>query len=391
MKELHFDFRDLFRAPRIALSLQRIWINGLGLLVAYLFYLIISYLSLAISGYNLSDIWFQYGLLPCAFSKDLPWYGSVVNYLGILITIAIIFMTNIAVSRVVYMTLRDELFYTWSQGFKFAIHKWVSILGAYLTLIFMIAFMIVAAIVIGFIGRIPFVGEIGTALFTVPFIFGAILLLFTIIVFGAGIFFIPAIIAVSDEDALGGVFQSFSITFNQWWRLIIYGAIVAILEIAAFVILAGVIKISFLTFTTIFSWGMGDKILEFSHYSLHLFDQSVPAMFGWMHALPAHLGDWIYLTDHHLPLGSISAGNTIAAYIMTIFLLFISGAVLAYGEATGNAGLVLTYIIIFKKHEGESLLEREDEELKEDEAEEENSVKQENEQNSSDPAEEIKE
>ena len=124
---------------------------------------------------------------------------------------------------------------------------------------------------------------------------------------------------------------------------------------------------------------MGDKILVFSNYSLHLFDQSVPAIFGWMHALPAHLGDWIYLTDHHLPLGSISAGNTIAAYIMTIFLFLTAGSVLAYGEATGNAGLVLTYIILFKKHEGENLLEREDEELKEDEGEEENTVKPENE------------
>ena len=121
--------------------------------------------------------------------------------------------------------MRNELFYTWSQAYKFALKKWISILGTYLTFILMIAFFVIAALVMGLIGRIPFVGELGTTILTLPYILTALLLFFISLVFGVALFIAPAVIATSDEDALGGVFQSFSITFNQPWRLLVYGAI----------------------------------------------------------------------------------------------------------------------------------------------------------------------
>jgi hypothetical protein len=53
-----------------------------------------------------------------------------------------------------------------------------------------------------------------------------------------------------------------------------------------------------------------------------------------------------------------------------IFLLFFGGIVVAYGEAIWNAGLTMTYIILYKNQEKENLLEREDEELQEEEEDE---------------------
>ena len=35
MKALQYNYRDLFRAPRLAFGIQRIWINGLGFLLGY--------------------------------------------------------------------------------------------------------------------------------------------------------------------------------------------------------------------------------------------------------------------------------------------------------------------------------------------------------------------
>jgi hypothetical protein len=370
MKALQFNYRDLFRAPRLAFGLQRIWINGLGLLGGYLIYLIITYFSGIIGGYNCTYIWSRFGLLPCSFALEVPWYSTLVYVIGLALFLLVVAMTNTAVSRAVYMSLRDELFYTWTQAYKFALKKWISILGAMIIFIFIIAFFVIAALVMGFIGKIPFIGELGTALLTVPYIFASLLLLFIIVAFIVALFFVPAIIATSDEDALGGVFQSFSITYNQLWRIILYYLLLLLIYFLGVFIFALVLKTAYKIFISLFTLSMGDKILALQDQALYVVDRSLPVLYGWLHSLPFNLGEMVYLTSQH-PMGSAEAGTMIlSGYILGIFLLFFGGIVVAYGEALWNSGLTLTYIILYQKQEKENLLEREDEELKEEEDEE---------------------
>ncbi|MEJ2049053.1 MAG: hypothetical protein P8Y60_04280 [Calditrichota bacterium] len=370
MKGMHFNFKDLFRAPRLGFSLQRIWINSLGLLAGYLAYLIITYISFFASGYSFLEVWYTFGLLPCAFAMPVPWYGTVIYIFGLAVLCAILLLTNTAVARVVYMTLRDELFYTWTQAYKFALKKWVSSVGAMLTFIFIIAFFVVAALIMGLIGRIPYVGELGTSLLTIPYIFTALLLFFIILAFFVGTFFVPAILATSDEDALGGVFQSFSITFNQPWRIVVYTSIIGILEFVGFFLFAASIKISYNIFYWLFSIGMGDKISHISKYSLSVIDHTFPALYHWAHALPSNLGNWIYMIHQHSALPEVSGTIAVSGYIFAVFMVIIGGSILAYAEAIGNSGLTIIYVILYKLQENENLLEREDEELKEEEEEE---------------------
>ncbi len=370
MKQLHYDFRDIFRAPRLAFSMQRIWINGTGLLGGYIAYLIFSYVSLLVGGYSFSTIWERAGLLPCAFAMPVPWYAMIIYVAGFLVLGAVILMTNTAVSRVVYMTLRDELFYTWTQAYKFAFKKWISSVGAVLTFLFIIAFFVVGALVMGLLGRIPFVGELGTSILTIPYIFGALLLLFILLAFFVALFFVPAIIATSDEDALGGVFQSFSITFNQPWRIIVYSVLLSFLYLAGIFFFALAMKTAYSIFICIFSFGMGEKVLQLQEQALYIIQQSLPALYGWAQALPGQMGSWIYLTNPHYFAPDLSGTMLISGYILGIFLLFFGGVVVVYGEAIYNAGLTIIYVILYKLQENESLLEREDEELKEEEEEE---------------------
>jgi hypothetical protein len=370
MKQLHFNFKDIFRSARLAFSIQRIWLNGLGLLAGYLLYLIISYISLLVGGYTFSTIWSKFGLLPCAFAMTVPWYSILLDILALLVFLAVILLTNTAVSRVVYMTLRDELFYTWSQALKFAWKKWISSLGAILTFLFIIAFFVIGGLVMAFIGRIPFVGEIGTVLFTIPYIFAALLLFFICLSFGVALFFVPAILATSDEDALGGVFQSFSITFNQPWRILVYLSLLGVVYVLGVFLFAVVMKIAYHIFMTLFSLGMGDKITQVQQQALHVLDRALPVVYTWAHSLPGSLGGWIYLNNPHPIAADMPFSIVLSGYIFGIFLLFLAGVVLAYGEAIGNAGLTIIYVILYKLQEKESLLEREDEELKEEEEEE---------------------
>ena len=41
MLQLKFDWRDVLKAPRLALSLQRMWIQLVGLSVGYIVYLVL--------------------------------------------------------------------------------------------------------------------------------------------------------------------------------------------------------------------------------------------------------------------------------------------------------------------------------------------------------------
>ncbi len=369
--KMHFNFKDLFKAPRIAFSFQRIWVNGLGLLTGYILYVIVSYISLLVSGYSFMDIWNRGGLMPCAFAiGNVPWYGMVIYLVAVAILLAVILMVNTAVSRLAYMVLRNELFYTWSQAYKFAFKKWISVLGAMVTFIFMIAFFVIGALIMGLIGRIPYVGELGTALLTIPYVLAALLLFFISIVFVVGIFYVPAIIATSDEDALGGVFQSFSITYNQPVRLITYSTILSFLYVVGGFLFAAAVKVAYLIFGGLFNIGMGDKFANISEQALHIVGKTFPALDRLLTQVFGSLANYIYFSHPHYAV-QLPVVQDISAYMFAIFLIFFGFFVLGYAEAIGNSGLAIVYTVLYKIQEDENLLEREDEELKEEEEEEE--------------------
>ena len=62
--DLHFDFRDIFRAPRLALSGKKIWIFMTGNLAGFVAYWVLTYLALALAGLPLGDMVEKYGLYP---------------------------------------------------------------------------------------------------------------------------------------------------------------------------------------------------------------------------------------------------------------------------------------------------------------------------------------
>jgi hypothetical protein len=382
MRKLNYDVKDLFCSLRLGFSIQRIWINGIGLLVSYVIYLLFTYFSLLISGYNFGTVWQKFGLLPCAFAVAVPWFVWFIYGFGLVLSIFCILLTNTAVARTSYMALRREMFYSWTQAFRFAKKKWMSISGALLTFVLMILIFVIASLVMGLIGRIPFIGEIGTAILSLIYLFAALVLLFIFATFFVGILLIPAILAAADEDALGSVFQSFSLTYNHPWRLGLYGVVVGILEIVGMLIFSITLKLSYTLFIKLFTLGMGDKILSLKSRALQIVDKSMPVVYGWMQKLPAGIGDFLYLQQGFTSPTALPEVQIISPFIFALFILFSAGIVLAYGEAVGNSGLTIMYIVLFQKKEGENLLEREDAELKE--IEDENQIQVDEENNSKD-------
>jgi hypothetical protein len=269
MVELHFNYKDLFRSARVAFSLQRIWINFLGLLMAYGFYLVFTYVSLMVAGKSFLAMWERFGLFPCLFSVGGPWYSFVLYIIGLLGLVAFLLLTNTAVSRAVYMNLKGETFYTWKEAFGFAFKKWASVLGAPVAILGIIVFFVIGALVMGLFGRIPYVGEFVTAFLTLFYMGSGLFVFFLVLVLGVAFFFVPAIIATTNEDGFEAVFQSFSIATGQPWRIIAYGVVVAVIEVLAFVILAYSVKQAWFIYSGLFGLAMGDKFMQLGQQALY--------------------------------------------------------------------------------------------------------------------------
>ena len=81
--KLHFDVRDLFCAPRLALSGKKIWIFLVGSLIGYIFYFALNYLAFILAGQTLNETWISQGLYPCIYLIDAPWYAKVLFWISI--------------------------------------------------------------------------------------------------------------------------------------------------------------------------------------------------------------------------------------------------------------------------------------------------------------------
>ena len=88
MTNLHFNFKDVFRAPRLAFSPKKMFVQFLGFLVGWAGYFFLTYLAAGIAGaatpgsVNCSMLWEQYRLTPLGFA--FPWWGQIIWAVGII-------------------------------------------------------------------------------------------------------------------------------------------------------------------------------------------------------------------------------------------------------------------------------------------------------------------
>lgn len=373
MVNLHFDFRDVFRAARMAFSFQRIWIQFCGLVVGYAGYVILSYLSLLAGGRSYPAMWDRFGLLPWAFGMDLPWYSWVIYGAGIIFLLCVFLLTNTAVARASYMNMKGETFFTWKEAFGFALKKAGSVLAAPLAILGIIAFFVVGALLMGLLGRIPYVGELGFSLLTLFFVGSALFLFFVTVIFLVSLILIPAIVATTNEDAFEAVFQTFSTSTNQPWRLVVYEALLGVITLAGFVILAYAVKRAFLIMGILFTPSMGVKYTEIMGNSLYMLQDWLYPSLVWFNYVFGNFTKYIYFGREFFPQ-DLSVVKDIASYIFAICLLISGGLVVSYAVATNTVGNTIIYLVLRKKNDGENLLERKE---KEEEKKEEAEVKEE--------------
>lgn len=373
MQQMHFDFRDIFRSTRLALSLQRIWIQFVGLFFGYVGYLAVTYVSFITAGVGFSAGWNKYGLLPCLISESPNWYSMIIYFIGVFWLVAVYLVTATAVSRATYMLAKGNNFYTWKESFSFAVKKAGAILMSPIALAIIIGLFVLGGAVVGWISKIPYVGEFGLTIFTVIWFVASLVIVFLTLVLGVSVILAPAIIATTDDDAFEAVFQSFSTLWSQPWRFILYEILADVMAVAGFVVLAFLSKKAFIVMDRIFANTMGSDFMNISAHGMYLLSVWVAHSIDWMNSVFPDMSGAIYFSREFDPL-ALPGYQVIASYIFAIMILLIGSFIVSYGLASYNVGNTLTYLILRKKKDDENLLERKDrEEEDEDEDEEDNS------------------
>ncbi len=366
---VYFDIRDLFKSNRLAFNLQRIWIQFIGLSAGYIGYLVLTYVSLVISGKKITDVWNEMGLFPCLARIDGNWMSWIIFLLGVLLLMACYLITSTAVSRAAYMVLKGNSFYTWREAFKYSFRKVGSILFSPLSLIILIVLFLTGAFFIGLLGKIPYLGELGVSLFYLLWLLAGLLVVFFFIILAVTVILTPSIIATTDDDTFDTVFQSFAIFWNQPWRFILYQSFILLLSVIGTLVLAFLVKRAFIISDMIFATVMGDKYMNLMGQGMYFLNEWLSSLTGWINGMFEGNANLFFFGREFLEL-KLPVILNISSYLFAIMMLITGTLVVSYGLAVFNVGTMLSYLILRRKKDGENLLERVDKEEEEESKEE---------------------
>lgn len=337
---LHFDVRDIFRAPRLALSGKKIWIFMVGNFAAFVLYWIFTHIALAAAGRSFSESWNEFGLYPYLNVGDFTVTSCLIYTAGIVFALISVTLACTAVSRVTYKQLKGDDFYSSGDAWKYVRKHWHPVVFTSVAVVLIVVFFVLMAMLFAFFGKIPYIGEF---LFSLPYLlyfFGALFTLYSSVVLIIALVFTPAIVGAYEEDTMGTVFQSYSITWSQPWRVVAYSLVLYPIACLAVGIFYCFWKFTYEFINIVFGYVMDDKLD-------HLVDTATAYVCPPLFELGA--------------IHSMSATESISAVILAFFLFTVMLMVIGYAFSTIVVGKTLMFVIFKKKTDDDNLLERKDE------------------------------
>jgi len=378
-KKLHFNYKDIFLAPRIGLSPKKIWIFILGNLTGYIGYWVLSFLAMIVSNVNIIEALYDFGLYPYLAGNDYSTFSWIIYYFGILFWLYCLLISSTAISSLTIRQLRGEHFHSINVAIDDALKKWKTILFSPITFVFILLSLFLIGSLFALIGRIPYIGSILLAITYPLYFFGAIFLLFTFLVFLSSFLMLPSLVGVYNEDTVGSVFQSYQILYNQPWRLIFYNLlllplIVISLNIFSWFYETGFAMINFIfaeligsTFSNVLSYATSilnidfilDNISVLQNFTFQLKTISLDLIGFFVflfnettNLLVSTLPDLTYNSDG----GYITSIETVSGLIISIILIFIYISFISYGFSILAVGETIIFIIFKKLIENEDLI-----------------------------------
>ena len=162
MEKRYFDFRDIFQVIGYGFSGRKIAVHLIGLVLAYLIYETLVYLSLfTVGGTAAQDFWNKSGLLPVPPFSDagLEQITEVAMWIGVVSLACIFFLASTVVSKITIEQLRGDFFFSVGDAVTFLKGHWKSVLGAFIGLLLIQIFLALIPLCIAGIGKLPAVGK----------------------------------------------------------------------------------------------------------------------------------------------------------------------------------------------------------------------------------------
>ena len=358
----YFDFRDIFRAGRLGFRGKKMMMHSLGLMLGYVIFEALTYLSLIGGSGKIGVFWKEYGLRP-AFEALVgqsaikpPIATIVMMAIGAFVWVIIYYLFSTAVAKVVIKELRGDDFYSMKEAFGFACKHWKSIFITMLALIGIFIFCLFWPSLFGLIDLIPkvewaarHIGTPVTTFLTIPVYFIGLFMVLLIVAFLFGLVLIPSIVAVTGEDTFETIYQLFSTIWNQPWRLVIYELLLKLVKTLGCSIFAAIsaigMCIAFLPSALLAkheSYYFADVIAR----SLRVIgmDSVAPLVPGVRIGVPM---PWTL---------------DIATFFLFASLIVVVAIILSYPLSIMSCGYTIMYVILRKKTTDENMLEVEEEE-----------------------------
>ena len=238
MEKRYFDFRDIFQVIRYGFSGRKIAVHFIGLVIAYLIYELLVYLSLFVEGGTAAqDFWNTYALLPvlpfsnaelaqangdrnvdrgwrvshASSSWQAPWLPRLPSN-----------------SSAGISSFRSGMPVTFLKG------HWKSVLGAFIGLILIQIFLALIPLSIAGLGKLPVLGKpfltVASLFMPIGFFLG-VLMTFIAIVFCVSLLFVPAVVAATGADAFETIYQQFAIVWNKSWLTVCYETMLFLIKL----------------------------------------------------------------------------------------------------------------------------------------------------------------
>ncbi len=370
--KLHFDVRDIFRAPRLALSGKKIWIFLVANFIGYGAYFILNYLAFALAGQSFGETWAAQGLYPCLYVTDAPWYACVLFWVGVIDWVITIYIGCTAVSRVTYKQLKGDEFYSSRDAWAYVKKHWHPVIYSSISLLLILVFLFVIAGILGLIGKIPYVGEF---LFVLPYLlyfFGSVFTIYTGIVLLVSLIYTPSIVATYEEDTMGTVWHNFSITWGQPWRMISYHFVLLPILLIGGYLFSHFWMSGYSLINNVFGhdWLMGTKLMNIVGWaSQAVHPEALCSLIGNNCSICNVCSTGCLSCGSILSASAMNVTGTeqIAAFILAIFLFLIMVSAVSYTMSIFAVGETLMFIILKNRTDNDNILEKNDEDDVDDE------------------------
>ena len=357
MEKRYFDFRDIFQVIHYGFSGRKISVHFIGLVLAYLIYEILVYLSLfTVGGTAAQDFWNKHALLPVPpfGGAEFAQITQIAMWVGIISFACIFFLASTVASKITVEQLRGDFFFSVGDAVTFLKAHWKSVLGAFIGLLLILIFFALIPLSIAGLGKLPIVGKpflmLTSVFMPIGFFLGVLIALITVI-FSVSLLFVPAVVATTGADTFETIYQQFAIVWNKPWHIVCY---------EAFLFLIKLIFVPIWAFFCLYGFSIVLLPVRFLHAEeMRSFMNQAN---GWLSGFIEKLAPLPYINIFGVFDISSSTQETAAftttvtAIFLTITILMGAGLVVAHLFSIASAGNTVIYTILRKKVDGHNLL-----------------------------------